>query len=459
VETTTRQWSTALPASAEAAYLWHTRPGAFERLQPPWEDVRVLSRRGGIEDRGEVVLMTRLGPLRLTWIARHTDFEAGRTFRDVQVSGPFAEWQHTHRFDPAPGGGSLLTDEVQYALPLGALGRAVAGGFVQTKLERMFRYRHATTRNDMSRHAEYAGQGPKRIAITGATGLVGGALAPFLSTGGHTVHRVVRRPPPVGSADVQWDPATGAIDAQALEGVSAVVHLAGENVAGGRWTPARKAAIRDSRARGTALLARTLAGLARPPEVLVSASAVGYYGDGGDSVLTEASPRGDDFLAEVCGQWEDGTRAAEDAGIRVVHVRIGVVLDPRGGVLGRLLPIFGLGGGGRVGSGRQYMSWIAMDDLLAVLHRAVMDERMRGAYNATSPNPVRNGEFTATLARVLHRPAVLPVPALAVKLAFGEMGESVLLAGQRALPERLLALGHSFEHPELEGALRHLLGR
>ncbi len=295
------------------------------------------------------------------------------------------------------------------------------------------------------------------IAVTGSGGLVGSALVPFLITGGYRVRRLVRKSP--SGKDVPWDPANGVRDLSRLEGVDAVVHLAGENIAAGRWTPHRKEEIRRSRVEGTRRLCQSLARLSRPPKVLVSASAVGFYGNRGDEILTEDSASGKDFLAEVCREWEAATEPASRGGIRVVHLRFGMVLSSAGGALKKMLPAFRLGLGGRFGTGAQYVSWISIDDAIGAIHHAISNESVAGAVNAVAPAPVTNAEFTRVLARGLSRPALFPMPAFAARLAFGQMADALLLAGQRVTPTRLEASGYRFRHPDLESALRHLLGR
>jgi len=297
-----------------------------------------------------------------------------------------------------------------------------------------------------------------RVAITGASGLIGTALVPFLTAGGHEVLRLVRRKP--GTKDeARWDPERGDIDRAALAGLDAVVHLAGANLAQGRWTAARKAELRASRVGPTRLLAETLAGLPRPPEVLVTSSAIGYYGDRGDSWLDEGSEPGSDFLGRLVVEWEGASEPAARAGIRVVRLRSGMVLTPRGGVLGRMLFPFKAGVGGVLGSGKQYMSWIAIDDLLGVVRHALTTAALAGPVNAVAPAPVTNREFTKTLGRVLGRPTLLPAPAFALRLAFGEMADAAVLASARVRPERLLRSGYRFLFPDLEAALRHVLGQ
>ena len=300
-----------------------------------------------------------------------------------------------------------------------------------------------------------------KIAIGGSTGLVGSALVGFLTTGGHEVSRLSRSGPSFndGTSNISWDPAKGTIDAVALEGTDAVVHLGGHNIAHGRWTNGMKRLIRDSRVNSTTLLSRTLAGLAKPPRVLVCASAIGFYGDRGQDVMTEDSEPGPSFLSETCREWEEATAAARDAGIRVVNLRIGVVLSPKGGALKKMLLPFKLGGGGVVGNGRQWMSWVCLDDLPRIILHAIQTESLSGPVNATAPGTVDNREFTKTLGRVLKRPTVFPLPAFVVKLAFGEMGEELLLGSTRTVPNRLQESGYEFAYPELEPAMRHLLGR
>ncbi len=296
-----------------------------------------------------------------------------------------------------------------------------------------------------------------RIAVTGSSGLVGSAVRDRLRSEPVEVVRVVRSS---GTADdaIRWDPLTGATDLSEWEGVEAVIHLAGENIATGRWTAAKKRRIRESRVRGTQNLCRILTQLERPPATLVCASAIGYYGDRGDEELDESSEPGRGFLAEVCREWEQASRPAEEAGIRVVRLRIGVVLAREGGALAAMLRPFRLGLGGRVGSGRQYWSWIALEDLAEIAWLAVGNSGLQGAVNAVAPHPVTNSRFTRTLAEVLRRPAFLPLPAFAVRSVMGEMGEELLLASTRVIPRRLLSLQFAYRYPELKDALGAILG-
>jgi uncharacterized protein len=296
------------------------------------------------------------------------------------------------------------------------------------------------------------------IAVTGASGLIGHALVARLRLEGRRVRRLVRTPDPKSPDDVAWDPMRGTLDPRQLEGAEAVIHLAGEPIAQ-RWTGARREAIRESRVRGTELLARAIAALDRKPEVLLSGSAVGYYGDRGDDAVDEESAPGTDFLAGVAREWETATDAAKAAGVRVVLLRTGIVLSAHGGALERLLPPFRLGVGGPIGTGRQWMSWIALEDHVRAMEHALATVGLHGPVNLVAPNPVMNAEFASTLGRVLDRPAIVPVPAFALELLYGEMARSTILAGQRVLPRKLLRSGFHFAHPTLEEALRFELAR
>lgn len=296
------------------------------------------------------------------------------------------------------------------------------------------------------------------VLVTGASGLVGTALVPFLTAGGHQVTRLVRATPHYGQAEIPWDPEAHSIATPALEGLDAVVHLAGENIAQGRWTPEKKARILRSRVQGTRVLCEALAQLVRPPKVLVCASAIGYYGDRGARVMLETSAPGQGFLADVCQAWEAAAAPALQRGIRVVFLRLGMVLSRAGGALAKMLPPFQLGVGGIVGSGTQYMSWIAIDDVLGAINHALQTEALQGPVNAVAPQAVTNREFTTTLGKVLKRWTKVPLPAFAARLAFGEMADALLLASTRVEPACLLATGYSFRYPDLTGALQHLLG-
>ncbi|MGH3345056.1 MAG: TIGR01777 family oxidoreductase [Carbonactinosporaceae bacterium] len=449
-----------IPEPRDEVFAWHERRGALSRLLPPWEPVAVEREPDDIAVGSRAVFRTTLpGPVRLRWVAELAGYDPPNEFRDIQLSGPFAEWEHRHRFEAAGDAATLLTDEVSYRLPPRG---GFAGSAVASRLERMFAYRHRQLAADLAAHrrARERGMRPLHVAVTGASGLIGGALTAFLTSGGHRVTRLVRRSP-AGTGEVSWDPSAGFIDAERLRDVDAVVHLAGAPIAGARWSPDHKRRVRDSRVQGTRLLAETLAGLTAGPGALICGSAIGFYGsDRGDELLTEDSARGTGFLAGVAGEWEAAADPARQAGIRVVHVRTGIVQSPRGGALRVQLPLFRLGLGGRLGSGGQWVSWIGIDDIVGIFHHALANPDLAGVINGTAPHPVTNAEHTAILAGVLGRPAVLPVPGAGPAVLLGREGaRETAFASQRVLPGRAEETGYRFRHRDLESALRHVLGR
>ncbi|MGH9971153.1 MAG: TIGR01777 family oxidoreductase [Pyrinomonadaceae bacterium] len=295
-----------------------------------------------------------------------------------------------------------------------------------------------------------------KILISGSHGLVGSALIKALEAEGHEIFRLVRHAP--GSeSEIEWSPDRYSIALARLEGFDAVVHLAGESIANGRWNEEKKRRIRESRVKGTKLLSDALANLKRPPKTLVSASAIGYYGNRGDELLTETSPPGSDFLAGVCVEWEKATALAAEKGIRVANTRFGIILDSEGGALAKMLTPFRMGIGGKVGSGKQWMSWIALDDVVGGLQFTLTDESVSGPINFVAPGSVTNAEFTKTLGRVLSRPTLFPIPEFGVRLMFGEMADALLLSSQRVQPQRLQATGYEFKYPRLDTALLEVL--
>lgn len=453
-----RTYASTINASPDEVFDWHARPGAFQRLTPPWAPVRLESFEG-IGDGDRAVIRLGPGPLSVRWVAQHHSLEPGRQFADRQVEGPFAAWNHVHRMNPAPDGGTRLTDQLTYEPPLGPVGawlNTMVGG---PELDRQFAYRHRITQQDLQLHQRYNPDGRSlRVAISGASGLIGSALSSFLSTGGHTVYRLVRRRP-TGPHEIYWNVVDGEIEASKLERVDAVVHLAGENVFG-LWTRRKRHRIYESRATGTRLLSEALAALDAPPAVFISASAVGYYGDHGSALVPETTPsRGGGFLAAVCRAWEEATEPAAAAGIRTVHPRIGIVLTPAGGALQLMAPAFSFGLGGRVGAADQYFPWIMLDDVLGALYHLLFTEDAAGPFNLTAPAPARMDTFTQTLASVVHRPALLRMAAPVVRRLAGEMADDMLLKSIRAVPERLQATGYPFLYTDLDAGLRHQLGR
>jgi uncharacterized protein (TIGR01777 family) len=436
-------YSSVIDADRDEVFSWHTRPGAITRLIPPWQPVRVLREAGSLRD-GRATL-TLPGGLR--WVAAHQPdaYDPPNAFADELTSLPMP-WRHTHQFSPAGEGTTLVTDVIETPLPARVLRSTVV-------------YRHRQLAADLTALAQARDirpdPGTLTVAVTGSSGLIGTALTALLTTSGHRVVPLVRRLPRAGER--YWRPEDPA--AELLDGVDAVIHLAGASI-GGRFTTEHKHEIRTSRIQPTRRLAE-LAAATQGLRAFVTASAIGIYGpDRGDEVLTEASPRGDGFLADVVAGWEDATTPATAAGIRTVQVRTGIVQTPRGGMLRLLSPLFEAGLGGRLGDGKQWLAWIALDDLLDIYRRAVLDEALSGPVNAVAPEPVRNTDYTRTLAAVLRRPAVLPVPGFGPRLLLGDEGaREIAQASQYVRPERLIAAGHRFRQPELDGALRHLFGR
>ena len=435
----------AMPGSAEALFTWHASDGAFIRLLPPWKRISLIHRDSGLAVGSEVHFKMHTGPLSFVWIARHTECDPPHMFVDEQLQGPFAYWSHHHRMIPVNASHSELEEHITFRTPFG-----IGESLVHDALERLFQYRHTLTFHDL-KVQQALPSATMRIAITGASGMVGSALCAFLQTAGHQVLPIVRHPP--GPGEIEWDPIQGTIDSNQLEGVDAVINLAGENIGSGRWTAAKKARIYESRVKGTALLVKTLNCLNKPPQVFISASAVGYYG----SNTNEAAAAGSGFLASVCADWEAEARRFTLG--RCVIPRIGVILSASGGALAKMTLPFLMGAGGVIGSGRQWVSWIALDDLVYLLYRLLIDTRFSGAVNACSPHPVTNYELTKSLGRVLRRPTIAPLPRALARIAFGEMADATLLSSCAAAPEALLTANHTFCYPNIEDALRHTLGR
>jgi len=440
-------YASVVDAPLGEVFAWHARPGAITRLMPPWQPVRVLREAGSLRD-GQAALGLPGG---LRWAAAHQPggYDPPHEFADALASFPLSAvlpWRHAHRFSPAGEQATRVTDTVETPLPA-------------RLLRPMFAYRHRQLADDLATQARArtACPDPLTIAVTGSGGLIGTALTALLTTGGHRVIRLVRRAPG-NPGERYWRPDDPG--PELLSGVDAVIHLAGASIAG-RFTPARKQAIRDSRIVPTRRLAQLAATAAPRLRTFVTASAVGIYGpDRGDEVLTEASTRGDGFLADVVAGWEAAGGPAAAAGIRTVQVRTGIVQTPRGGMLRLLYPLFAAGLGGRLGDGTQWLAWIGLDDLADIYLQAVTDPGLSGPVNAVAPQPVTNAEYTSTLAGVLRRPALLPVPALGPRLLLGGEGASELAeASQHVRPQRLIEAGHRFRHPGLEVALRHVLGK
>ncbi|HET7304212.1 MAG TPA: TIGR01777 family oxidoreductase [Segeticoccus sp.] len=438
--------TSVVPTTVEDVFAWHARPGAMVRLMPPWQPARVVQQAGSLRD-GTAILRLPLG---LRWVAEHQPdgHRPPHQFADQLAGGAVTKlvaWRHTHRFE-REGLNTRVQDIVRTSVPANLL-------------RRMFTYRHQQLADDLAslQRARDWSTARQTVAITGSHGLVGTAISALLTTAGHRVVRLVRRPAH-GPDERRWVPREPGPDL--LRGVDTVIHLAGAPIAG-RFTPAHKATIRDSRVEPTRQLARAAAGTPHGPTTFISASAIGYYGhDRGDRPLTEDDAPGEDFLADVVQQWEAATSAAAGAGLRTVVVRTGVVQSPRGGTLQLLHPLFAAGLGGPLGDGRHWLSWIGIDDLADIYLRAVLDTGVSGPINAVAPRPLRQRDYAQTLAATLARPARLPVPRFGPELLLGRQGATELaFADQLVSPLRLQQLRHTFRHPDLAPALAHLFGR
>ncbi|MCB1255461.1 MAG: TIGR01777 family oxidoreductase [Microthrixaceae bacterium] len=440
------EFSTIVEAPVDDVFDWHRRPGAIDRLMAPWMRMEVTREANSLESGFATLRL----PLGLRWTATHLplEFEDNVQFVDTlttPVLKGLVPWTHVHHFESISPTQTRVTDRIDTRAPKRVLAQTLA-------------YRGRQLEGDFAAHrfAYGFGMGPLTIAVTGSSGLIGTALCAFLSTGGHRVIRLVRSQRGSQSRyeeDRYWNPDAPAADL--LDDVDAVVHLAGASISG-RFNEAHKKAIWESRLGPTRELAKLVG--TRP---FVVASAVGIYGNNrGDEVLTESSERGDGFLADLVAEWESAADPARESGSRVTHVRTGIVQSPRGGVLKLLRPLFDIGAGGRLGDGRQWTPWIGIDDMVDIYLRCIVDPDLVGAVNAVAPNPVTNAEYTKVLARVMHRPALVPVPGFGPKLIFGsEAVDEFILAGQRAEPTVLSSLGHRFRHTDLESVLRHLLGK
>ncbi len=461
---TTFRSQVTVPHPIDEVFAWHERPGALVRLCPPWNSSIAAPSTDGVEVGSEATLRLdvpgTMGAIGIHWDAEHVELDPGRSFTDVMASGPLRRWRHQHDFEPANDGrATTITDSIEFSGPIPGLD-AIQGPVIRSVLARNFAYRERQLLDDLAFHAAHSGQ-RQVIAVAGASGMIGTQLCALLSTGGHHVRRLVRRPAKAPD-EISWDPAAGVLDPEDLADVDVVIHLGGRTI-GGRFTAENKREMRDSRLDSTNLLAGVIADLAKGGRdiTFVCASAIGIYGaHRGDDILDEASSSGDDFLARLCQDWEQSTVVAADAGARVVNVRTGIVQSPDGGALGQQLPLFRLGLGGRLGNGKQWVSWISIDDIVGVFAHAALRNDIFGPINAVAPEPVQGSTYASVLGKVLHRPALLPVPAFGPALLLGREGaKDMALASQRVSADVLIEKGYEFRQPTLEAALSHILGR
>ncbi|NOX34678.1 MAG: TIGR01777 family protein [Deltaproteobacteria bacterium] len=448
---------TKINVPVEKVFAWHESKGAISRLTPPWAPLKMIDHKGrGIQKGVKVVFRLRIFNIPMTWEAEHTDYQENKFFKDRQVKGPFAKWEHTHNFIPDGRASSIMEDKVEFKLPLGFLSRPFYF-FALKEFERMFSYRHRVLKYDLEHNAGKTKN--KRILVSGASGTIGSILVPFLRTLGHKVIRLVRKTSDLSSDELFWDPYNDTLDLDKAGPIDAVINLNGIDISRGRWTAKQKKRIIDSRIIPTRFLARKIAGLDPKPLVFISSSAIGFYGERKDKVLIETDDMGEYFISKVCKLWEDASVDAQNSGIRTVQLRTGVVLTPAGGALKRMERPFRAGCGVRLSHGRQYMSWISMDDALSGILHILNNDKIKGPVNLTGPNPVTNLEFSKTLARVFSKKVFFRLPELLALALWGQMGKETLLASARVRPGKLLDNGFSFQHETLFFALKDMLGR
>jgi uncharacterized protein len=447
---------TRIQAPAELVMAWHERPGALERILPPWEFLRIVDWDRSLVDGARAVFTVSIGGLPRRWVADHFDYIPGRQFCDVQPVGPFAYWRYIHKADPDGPDACFYEDDIEYRLPFGYPGRLLGGGYVRRRLERIYAYRHAIVKHDNLLHARFSQQ-PLKILVSGWSGLLGSPLVHFLSAGGHSISVLTRDTGGTYAKVIPWNPKEGAIPLERLEGFDAIVHLDGE-LGHSTRSADRKNSSRREPLRDTELLCQALAKLAAPPRVLICGSSLASYGDRGSTELAESAVPGEGFPSEPQYAREQLTESLRDRGIRVAHLRFGSILTWAGGMLRRRLLPHRLGLGYVLGAGDQYRSWVTLDDALGAVLHVIGSDEISGPVIVSAPNPVRERELSEILARSLRRPAPLRIPKSFARILQGGEIERSPSASTRAQPAKLLATDYLFRNPDLDSALRHLLG-
>ncbi len=442
-----------LDAKVEDVFDWHCKKDALQRLNPPWVKVKIEKQEGIFE--GAVTKMKVYeGPVSINWVSKHTKYVQNKFFADEQIKGPFKVWKHSHFFEEISENKTKLTDDIEYRVKFHPFSKLMKTHIIK-KLERMFTYRHEILKQDIELMQKYKIK-PKNFAVTGASGLLGQYLTHFLTTQGHNVVPLSR------------NNKTGENIFQNFENESfssylscsdVVIHLAGEPITEGRWSKKKKEMIVKSRVEGTKEIAVQISKLQNPPKLLICASAIGYYGNRDDEILTEESDCGNDFISKVCYEWEKSAEPAIEKGIRVVFLRIGIVLTPKGGALNKLIKPFKFGFGTVFGKGNQWMSWILPDDIAGIILHIIANEDIKGAVNVVSPHPVKQLDFTTTLGEVLNKRTIIKIPRKIIKPLFGQKGEELLLSSTRVIPEKLTKDGYKFLYPDLKIALKHITGK
>lgn len=443
-------YDSELPFSADEVFAWHRREGALDRMIPPWVQAKVLQRGDPSQVGSLTIMQMGRGPISLRWIAEHVGFTPGREFIDEQKKGPFKFWRHIHRVE-AREDGCVYKDIIEYT-PSFFLSKS----FVEKELQRQFAFRHKQLLSDLSLYKAYD-QTPKRILLSGSNGMVGSALASFLKAAGHDVWKLQRGNTDLPAKIIGWDPSLDGADRDSLEGFEVVLHLAGENIGIKKWNERQKSKIFQSRCRDTWLLSHMFSRLKNPPKIFLSASAIGIYGDRKKEILTEESSLGHDFLSDVCIRWEEASEVLRLMNVRTCALRFGYILSPKAGMLRQMLAAFKAGLGGKMGSGEQVVSWVALDDVIRAIYHCIMNESLQGPVNVVAPHPVTQEEFAKNLAKVLHRPCVANLPAWLLRALWGERADALILRSAHVLAEKLEKSGFAFRYTDLEGYFRESL--
>ncbi|MBF0103563.1 MAG: TIGR01777 family protein [Desulfobacterales bacterium] len=443
----------SIPAPLSQVFDWHCREGALLRLTPPWEHIQVL-KQSGIQNGAETEFRIWTAGLPIRWKALHQNYIHNQVFEDIQLKGPFAHWHHQHLFKSEKENVCSLEDRIQYKLKGGFWGNLAGNAFIQQKLDHMFRYRHHVLHTDFSRKHQLFH--PLKLIISGSRGQIGSFIIPYLNTQGHTIKCLVRNMSIQSENELYWTSSSEKL-ADAFQDTDVVIHLAGEPIGEGRWNAEKKKRIVDSRVQGTHGIAKALALMNKPPKTFISASAIGYYGNRANDWLEEKEASGSDFISYVCSEWEKAARPAIEKGIRVIFLRIGIVLTPKGGALGRLLLPYKAGLGNIIGNGDQYISWLSMNELPYILDHLIFTENIDGPVNLVSPNPVQQKEFANILAQSLGRTVHFTMSDRIILRMFGQMGKEILLSSTRVYPKKLLESGYVFSYPILNQALSYLV--
>lgn len=446
---------TKINVPVEKLFKWHENKGAILRLTPLWAPLKLIWRSGlGIKKGISVKFKIYLLKIPFDWHAEHIEYQKNKIFVDRQTKGVFAKWEHIHEFEAITDTSSIMKDKIKFKLPFGFLSYPFYG-FAKKEFERMFSYRHRVLKHDL----ENNDFDKKRILISGSSGTIGSILVPYLQAKGHEVIKLVRKKENLLDDEIFWNPYKGILNLKKEDCFDAVINLNGVDISKKRWTQKQKKIIIDSRVIPTKFLTKSIQNLEKKPKVFISSSAIGFYGGNQDELLNENSSKGDVFIAQVCEKWENASLKVVKAGIRTINLRTGIVLTPTGGALAKMQTPFKIGLGVFLSNGKQYMSWISIDDVLSAILYMIHNENIKGPVNLTSPYPVDNKEFSKTLANAFGKKVFFTLPKFMVKLIWGEMGETTLLSSMKAMPEKLLNNGFSFQHKNLLQTFKDILGK